>query len=104
MTYTVSPLACPQCNDPIIVELPSDWQRQVDRGANVEIVGCGNPWHYRGLDPDPLTAEISTTVDIDGDLGHDGGLLNALFMFALGGAGAGGLIVLAIAWLLWGRS
>jgi hypothetical protein len=38
----VPPAKCPVCGDRRVVRLPSDWPE----GAGVEIVGCGNPWHY----------------------------------------------------------
>jgi hypothetical protein len=38
--------------------MPADWQAQVDAGATIEIIGCGNPWHYRFPDP-PLPARMT---------------------------------------------
>lgn len=49
----IEPAGCPVCGKPEIVELPKDWQAQVERqGKRVAIVGCGNPWHYRAVEFD----------------------------------------------------
>ena len=40
-------LNCPNCRKRQIVQMPDDWQAQVEAGAAIPIVGCGNPWHYR---------------------------------------------------------
>lgn len=40
---------CP-CGSAQVARLMPDWQRQVDGGASVPIVGCGAPWHYVNLD------------------------------------------------------
>jgi hypothetical protein len=41
---------CPTCSDPSLVRLPADWQAQVGNSALIPIVGCGNPWHYVGIE------------------------------------------------------
>lgn len=84
----VEPNGCPVCNDPVIVELPTDWQARVDEGAWIDLAGCGNPWHYRGLDPDPLAATADEAVLSDH---HDGGLLWPLIAIAVTAAIVTGL-------------
>lgn len=39
-------LTCPACGDRVRVTLISDWGARVEFGDYIEIVGCGNPWHY----------------------------------------------------------
>lgn len=45
---------CFVCGDPVTVALPADWQAQVEAGASIPIVGCGNPWHYGLGEPGSL--------------------------------------------------
>jgi hypothetical protein len=45
---------CPTCSDPSLVRLPADWQAQVGASALIPIVGCGNPWHYVGIEASTL--------------------------------------------------
>ena len=40
---------CPVCEAVEQVTLVNDWQARVEAGAAIDIVGCGNPWHYNGL-------------------------------------------------------
>ena len=48
-TDRLAALPCPVCGDDTVIRLPDDWQAQVDAGAAIPIVGCGNPWHYAGV-------------------------------------------------------
>ena len=43
-------LLCPICHGGHIVRMPDDWHEQVERGAAIPIIGCGNPWHYANMD------------------------------------------------------
>lgn len=59
--------------------------------------GCGNPFHYRGLDPDPLSVALDQTLLYDR---HDGGVLLPLVAFGCAGMIVGAVIAF-IAWRLW---
>jgi hypothetical protein len=52
---------CANCGEDTVLRLPDDWQTQVNAGAAIPIVGCGNPWHYAdhslGDAPAPLGVE-----------------------------------------------
>ena len=37
---------CPECGNGASARLARDWVAQVNAGASIPIVGCGNPWHY----------------------------------------------------------
>jgi len=41
---------CPVCGRSGLVRLAEDWQAQVDAGAAIMVIDCGNPWHYVNLD------------------------------------------------------
>jgi hypothetical protein len=49
-------LPCPVCQANGIVQMPDNWQEQVEAGAAIDIVGCGNPWHYRFSEEEQATA------------------------------------------------
>jgi len=40
-------LLCPVCAKPDRVSLSPAWQKKVAAGYPIDIVGCGNPWHYQ---------------------------------------------------------
>lgn len=42
--------ACPLCGSTAVVRMAHDWQGAVNQGEAIPIVGCGNPWHYVGLE------------------------------------------------------
>ncbi len=44
-------LLCPVCHGDRIVRMPDDWGKQVEQGATIPIIGCGNPWHYANMAP-----------------------------------------------------
>lgn len=61
--------ACPICGEDTVIRLPDDWQAQVEAGAAIPIIGCGNPWHYATIDaarsvtPDGLREAAQAVVD-----------------------------------------
>ena len=59
----IVPVACDLCGDDRIVELPPDWQAQVDDGAAIPIIGCGNPWHYIPLRDKAAQDALQAVVD-----------------------------------------
>jgi hypothetical protein len=94
----IAPAACPVCNDPAIIELPIDWRSRVDAGGHFDLVGCGNPWHYRDRDPDPLGAALDQAILSDDH--HDGGLLLPLMAIAAVAAVVAGLALYGVLHLL----
>lgn len=40
----------PTCSSRERYPLPVDWQEAVHRGERIPIIGCGNPWHYTGVE------------------------------------------------------
>lgn len=93
----IDPVRCPVCQDATIVELPADWQVRVDGGEYFDLVGCGNPFHYRELGPDPLTLNFSYDR-------HDGGILVAFIGAGCAGFVVGAVVTLLVALYSWGRS
>ena len=64
---------CPVCGKSDAVRLTPDWRVAVEQWQKVPIVGCGNPWHYIGLEPDALTAAnaaLDAVVDAVTALGN----------------------------------
>ena len=43
-------MRCPECHRLSIIRLPDDWQDRVDHGEAIQMVGCGNPWHYANVE------------------------------------------------------
>lgn len=55
---------CPVCGGRAIVRLPEAWRDTVLAGGRIDVVECGNPWHYAGLDEfQPLLSEDITIDD-----------------------------------------
>jgi hypothetical protein len=54
---------CEICDSQSIVRLPDDWQDRVDAGASLPIIGCGNPWHYDGLEAAASAAPLGLDVE-----------------------------------------
>lgn len=51
MTMFRTVATCPICERPDQVELADGWQDMVEtQGEVIPIIGCGNPWHYQGLE------------------------------------------------------
>jgi hypothetical protein len=61
MTKTLRFETCPICIKPDMVRLPKDWMQRAFRGESIEVVGCGNPWHYI------LPSEIRNIGEYDED-------------------------------------
>lgn len=57
--------ACPVCGSTTCVRLADGWQDEVDAGASLPIVGCGNPWHYTtlSLGDAPVQTDATGTPD-----------------------------------------
>lgn len=41
---------CPVCGQRERVTMAKNWQQQVEAGRVIEIVQCGNPFHYTNMD------------------------------------------------------
>ncbi len=46
MAPVVTFVGCPVCGRAERASLVAGWQALVERGHRIDIVGCGNPWHY----------------------------------------------------------
>jgi hypothetical protein len=54
---------CSICGEDTVIRLPDDWQEQVEAGAAIPIIGCGNPWHYANLDGPEQAATLRAALD-----------------------------------------
>lgn len=45
----VTELICPSCADNTRVSLPADWDKLVEQGEMIPIIGCGGPFHYANV-------------------------------------------------------
>lgn len=59
---------CPVCGSGDMLTLPPGWQRYVEAGWKVAIVGCGNPWHYLfpTEPPPPAETPLGDLIDASG--------------------------------------
>ena len=61
--------SCPACPATERKTMVADWQQLVDEGAAIDIVGCGNPWHYTNMEREEQDDAPAADASADSDAG-----------------------------------